>query len=119
MKYLILFLFLIFGVHSASAQILAEAFRSIGCTNCSTPDKQYEAYSATNPGGKTVYIVYIHNDIATGDDPFYAIAKSDIDARMAKNFYFIVQDPTLFVNGKFADYDFGSWKTETDKDATS
>ena len=83
---------------TAQAQILVEAFRSIGCVNCVDPDKKYEDFYNANPNDK-VNIVYIHNNIATGDDPFYAASKADIDARQGASFYFVASDPQVFVSG--------------------
>ncbi len=97
----LLFLAAFFSIlisHSVSAQILAEAFRSIGCVNCVGIDAQYQAFIESNPSLK-VQIVYFHNNISTIDDPFYAISKADVDARMNANFYQVITDPILFVSG--------------------
>lgn len=91
-------IFSFFALRAAPAQILVEAFRSIGCVNCVDPDKKYEDFMNANPKYK-INIVYVHNNIATSDDPFYAASKQDIDARQGASFYFVSSDPVVFISG--------------------
>jgi hypothetical protein len=91
-------IFSFLALHTASAQILVEAFRSIGCLNCVDADKKYEDFMNANPK-YNINIVYIHNNIATFDDPFYAASKADVDARMASTVYDVSSDPVLFISG--------------------
>src|SRR5437016_1713115 len=103
----------------APGQILAEAFRSIGCTNCIDIDKGYEQFVKSNPN-LNVQIVYFHNLIASFDDPFYKIAKSDVDARMG--IYSVQSDPILFVTGFNAGAggdQLSNWESYTSNPAAS
>ena len=95
---LAVFFSLLFSLSSASAQILAEAFRSIGCVNCSDPDKLFEEFVTAHPEYK-INMLYIHNNIASNDDPFYASAKADVDARQGASFYNVSSDPDVFISG--------------------
>jgi hypothetical protein len=95
---LAIFFSFLLSLSSASAQVLAEAFRSIGCVNCIDPDKQFEDFITAHPE-YNVNIVYLHNNISTSDDPFYAVSKADVDARMATNFYNVFADPDVFISG--------------------
>ena len=53
---------------SAQPAVLAELFRNINCSNCQTPDNNYETYMSTHPG---VVLINYHNSTGDPQDPFY------------------------------------------------
>ena len=98
------------------AQIIAEAFRNIDCANCRTPDDGYENFIRSQHPEYNVTIVYIHNDFPSPVDPFYTLAKSDVDVRT--NMYNILSDPTMFINGKYGQGSLTPWKNLTTSEAS-
>jgi hypothetical protein len=104
-RYFLLFVLLsIVLFRSASAQILAEDFRNTGCVNCIEPDQQYENFISTHPNLK-IFLVYIHNNVPSPNDPFYALSKADVNAR--QNLYNPIGDPEVYIGG----YDGGNSST--------
>ncbi|MEP7234067.1 MAG: hypothetical protein ABI778_02105 [Ignavibacteriota bacterium] len=111
----------IFTVNSLSAQVLAEVYRNTGCTNCVGIDQGYDAFLKANPA-LNVQVVYVQTAIPARNDPFYAISKAAVDARMAAGFYYIQSNPILFVKGfnagEGADK-LNDWKSFTSNPAAS
>jgi hypothetical protein len=108
----ILFLLL---ASSASAQVIAENFRNTDCANCKVPDDQYEKFIHDNPNLKVILVNY-HNSFPSPNDPFYLASKNDVNPR-SNNFYQVISDPYMFVDGYSAGSKVSDWKTLTQEAA--
>jgi hypothetical protein len=95
-------LLLLTGVSTSSnAQILAEIFRDVGCSNCTDPDNAFDLFVNQHPEYKVIP-VYMHNGFTVRNDIFYQACQADVDYRdsySGNGLYNVTGDPYGMING--------------------
>jgi hypothetical protein len=87
------------------------------CLNCKVPDQQYDLYMKNHPSYKIIIVNY-HSISPWNKDPFYLQSKADVDYRN-NDFYAIIGNPYMYVNGYNAGSNESNWETFTDDAASS
>jgi hypothetical protein len=106
----------IFAAREADAQpVLTEIFTNTACTNCITPDNDFDKYIKKNPN---VESIFFHTDFPSPTDIFYKTSKTTADYTIT-TFYNVQADPQAFVNGLDAGIKFSDWQSAIESASTS